>query len=302
MGLIKELRDDIVDSEKPLSGIMRKAKVLASMLKNEELKTWVDNELNGYSSQDDIPEYRQSTNESYGYFAGPFGSALKNFPIPTVNLPKKIQKIFEKTYHAQGIRGLESVLENDSPSFNVPWPADIIPFIQDKIYARYNCVSAWRVIGRSQIEQIIDTVRNKLLNFVIELMEKYPDIIEKEEAIADIPKDQITSVVTTNIFGSHNVIASGQYVNQTVIQDIRTNDIDSLLSYMKKVGVLEDDVAELKKAVESDGERKEKNRFGPKVIAWIGRMTQKVLEGIWKVGISAAPALLTKALEKYYGW
>ena len=302
MGLICDLRDDIVDSEKKLSAILRKTKVLASILRNEELKKWVEYELNGYPSADKVPDYRHSFTQSYGYFAGPLGSTLKNVPIPTVNLPEPIQKFAKKINHVEGVRGLESLLESDSPSFKIQWPADLLPLMQDKIYAGYNCIAAWRTIGRSQIEQILDTVRNKLLNFVLELKEKYPDIDDKEDVIANLPKEQISSVVNTYIFGSQNVVASGQNVAQTVVQNIQTNDIKSLLNYMKKIGIQDDDCDDLKNAVNADGARKDKGKFGPKVIAWISKMTSKVLEGIWNVAITAAPVLLTKALAKYYGW
>ncbi|MGB3479850.1 MAG: hypothetical protein WBB67_11900 [bacterium] len=296
------MRDDIINSEMKLSVILRKAKVLASILKNEELKRWVDYEINGYPSAKDVPDYRRSVTQSYGYFAGPFGSAIKNVPIPTVNLSESIREFAGNICHVEGIRGLESLLDDNSPSFSIQWPADILPLIQDEIYVGYNCISAWRVIGRSQIEQILDTVRNRLLNFILELEEKYPDIDEKEEAIANLPKDQVSSVVNTYVLGNQNVVASGQYANQTVIQNIVEKDLNSLLNYMKKIGVPGENIVELKNAIDADGMRDEKNKFGPKIMTWIGNMTTKILEGAWKVAISTAPSLLIKALSRYYGW
>lgn len=302
MGLLRELRDDIVDSNKKLSNVLRKAKILASILKNENLKKWVDSELNGYTSAKDVPDYRRGITQSYGYFVGIGGSVLKNAPIPTINLPKSIQKLAGEITFVEGVRGLESLLESDLPSFMYQWPADIIPLIQDKIYRGCNCISAWRAVGRGHIEQILDTVRNRLLNVVLELQEKYPDIGDSEAAIANIPQDQVSSVVNTYIYGSHNIVASGQNIDQTVMQEIIENDLDSLLSYMKKTGVSDEDIIELKEDIETDGARTEPHKFGPKVVIWIGKMVKKILEGTWKVAISTAPSLLTKALSKYYGW
>lgn len=48
MNLIQEIKSDIIDSKVSLSIALRRAKVLASILKNDKMKEWVNNELNGY--------------------------------------------------------------------------------------------------------------------------------------------------------------------------------------------------------------------------------------------------------------
>jgi len=78
MDLIQEIKSDIIDSNKSLSIALRKAKALASKLKNERLKEWVNNELNGYRQleHDDIPEYRKFQAHNVGDFFGSFQSCL----------------------------------------------------------------------------------------------------------------------------------------------------------------------------------------------------------------------------------
>lgn len=141
------------------------------------------------------------------------------------------------------------------------------------------CISAWKSISRSKVEQILDTVRNRLLNVVLELREKYPDINESNDALSMVPKEQVASIVNTYILGSHNVVASGIDLDQNVSQKIIKNDIDSLLKYMKEIGVPADDASQLKNAIEEDGPRTEQRKFGSKVADWVGKMTKKILEG-----------------------
>lgn len=305
MNLIQELQNDILDSKTSLSSILRKAKVLASTLKNKEFKNWVDNELNGYpESKEKIPDYRQGRAESYGHFSGPFGSALKNFPIPSLNLPGQIKKHANELLLVQGVRVFESLIEieGDSSDFHIPWPTDIVAIISDKVVQGYICISAWKSVSRGQVEQVLDTVRNRLLNFVLDLQERYPKISKSKDALLEVPEKQVASAVNTYIIGSHNVVTSGFGISQQVQQQIHSNDLDSLLRYMQEIGVQRDDAKELKKAIEEDGSRTEPGKFGSKVADWIGRMTKKILKGTWKVALSTTLTLITKALAYYYGW
>lgn len=304
MNLIQELQNDILDQKTSLSSILRKAKVLASILRNEDLKKWVDNELNGYQSnkKEEVPEYRQGRADSFGDFVGSFGRGLKNVPIPTLNLPEPFQNGASELHLVEGVRALESLIESDSSLFSIQWPADIVAIMSDKIYEGYVCISAWKSVSRGQVEQVLDTVRNRLLNFVLELKERYPEISKSEDAISEVPKEQVASVVNTYIVGSQNVVASGFGIDQNVHQQIRENDLDALLKYMEKIGVPADDIKELKKAIEEDGPRTEPGKFGSKVVDWVCKMTKKILEGTWKVAISSASTLITKALSCYYGW
>lgn len=114
MSIIQELQDDIVDSKTNLSSILRRAKVLAYDLKNEEFKKWVDNELNGYSNEKEIPDYRKTLAYNFGDFIDSFGRQVKNAPIPTLNLPEPIKKFADDLIFYNGVRALESLIEDNS--------------------------------------------------------------------------------------------------------------------------------------------------------------------------------------------
>jgi hypothetical protein len=302
MGLISDLQRDMLDPKTSLSTILRKAKVLASTLRNEELKKWVENELSGYGdNKEEVPDYRRGQPENLGDFVGGFGARMKNAPIPTLNLPNQIKEFASELYIVEGVRTLESHLESDSHNFFIPWPADLVALLSNQFYKGYVCLRAWKSFSRGKVEQVLDSVRNRLLNFILELQERYPEVAKSEEAISDIPREQVTPMVNTYIFGSHNVVASGINIEQTVHQ-MQTNDLDGLLKYMEKIGVGSSDVKELEKAIKEDGSRTEPGKFGSKVTDWVGKMTKKILEGVWNVSIQAGPTLLAEALFRYYGW
>jgi len=180
----------------------------------------------------------------------------------------------------------------------------MIAIISDKIYLGYNCVSAWKSLSRGQVEQVLETVRNRLLDFVIELQERHPEIGESEDTISKVPKEQVSSMVgSIVIHGNNNVVASGFDIDQEVHQQIGENDLDALLRYIEMIGFPADDAKELKKAIEEDGPRTEPGKFGSKVVDWMSKMTKKAIEGTCDVAaISSAKTLITKALFEYYGW
>ena len=77
MSLLKEIQDAAIDSKSDLSTVLRKSRVLAARLKNEDFTKWVQHELDGYPQVTDIPEYRACKCQSQGHFGGAFGSGLR---------------------------------------------------------------------------------------------------------------------------------------------------------------------------------------------------------------------------------
>jgi AbiTii len=62
--------------------LLRKCRVLASRLQNDELKQWVQSELDGYRDEMEVPEYRHIHCHAYGHFFGPYGHELTDLQIP----------------------------------------------------------------------------------------------------------------------------------------------------------------------------------------------------------------------------
>ena len=54
MSLLREIQDAAISSDVELSVLLRKCKVLAARLGNQDFKEWIDNELSGYKNVDDF--------------------------------------------------------------------------------------------------------------------------------------------------------------------------------------------------------------------------------------------------------
>ena len=188
-------------------------------------------------------------------------------------------------------------------SFKRYWPAELIARVAGDIYQDYNCISAWDVVSRSQIAQILETIRNRMLNFILELREMNPEIVDSEEAIAQIPLEKSSSVFHTHIYGNQNVVATGSDITQNVHQEISTHDIEALLRFMRdEIGVSSEDEEQLRRAIDEDVAEPAPNEYGPKVKGWILNMTSKALEGTLKAATGVATPMITKVLSRFYGW
>ena len=56
--VVLELQKEITKSDCDIVSALRRAHIVASKLGLKDFDQWIVNELNGYKSQDDIPEYR----------------------------------------------------------------------------------------------------------------------------------------------------------------------------------------------------------------------------------------------------
>lgn len=144
MAIIESLQSDILEPNTELSSILRKAKVLASELNNIEIKTWVDHELNGYQSKEELPEYRKFSAFNRGNFIS-YNYKIENIPISVMCIPDEtIRNGLQENNIYDGVKSIESIVKAGELNLKRRWPADLI-----KLYNLCQndiCVDAWKDI------------------------------------------------------------------------------------------------------------------------------------------------------------
>lgn len=305
MSLLKEIQADTVDANVDISVVLRKCKILAARLGNEEFKLWVEHELNGYTSKEDLPEYRILKTESRGNFLG-IGWKANDMPIAPSSIPEEYREIVTTAYFMDAISYYHSLTmdkEETSDVLSNPWPADLIRLVSSKIYQTMNCISAWKVIPRGTIAALLDTVRNRVLSFVLEIEVEAPDAGEAPPNIKPIADERVSQVFNTYIQGNvTSLVAGSQITTQTIEITVVQNDLDSLKQYLASLGIGEPDLEELDQAIQEDAQSGVKDNLGSKVKVWLGKMISKAGSSTWNVATSVAANLLIKALSKYYGF
>jgi hypothetical protein len=301
---VSALLDDIInlaiDGKQPLPDILRKCLLLGHELKNETLKTWANQELNGYSSIEPLPQYRIIPAEARGNFTGSFGAGARNWPIPSAGLKKEHRDFGEKVYLMQAVSAFQDVLSTDQDEIRFPWPNNLALVYQTHFFqGRYVLVSAWQEISKSAIVEMLDSIRNRTLNMALQLKDElgtsYTSLrkIESKETQASIQNIifQNTGGSTNVAFGEANLDASGQ--SQTVIAAGDRQALDRILS---NAGLEKSDLDSLTEAIKADGKKP-----GNKISEWVKEKGSKVLSGGINVGTKIGSEILTAWIKQHYG-
>jgi hypothetical protein len=301
MTLLQEIQGEAVDAKSDLATLLRKCRILAARLKNEEFKNWVQHELDGYPPNAPLPDYRKAQVQSYGHFMGPFGSGLRNAPIPLMSIPEEYREFVSTVEFHDGVSALQNLIsQNDPTSLGEEWPADLIAIVGSKIYQRMNLGQAWKAISASTVVAILDTVRNRVLNFVLKIESAAPKAGEGT-LTPSLTDEKVANVFNTYIMGNVGNVATGSsHVSQHATQTIAQGDWKSLAEYLKSLGVEEQQLTELEEAVREEPKASAQG-FGKRVASWIGKMITRSAEGAWAVTTTVASNLLSKALAQYYG-
>jgi hypothetical protein len=275
--------------------------LLAARLGSKDLRSWVDRELNGYREGDALPEYRVLNVGSFGDFLGAGGSQLKNSPIPPMTIPDEFREMVTVHRVKQPISALVELLSGEgTENFQVSWPADLTMIVGSKIVKNMTCFLAWKSVSRGSVAAVVDTVRTRILKFVIEVEASAPDAGEAQVNSQPLPQGHLTQIFNTNIWGAVGNLAAGSHdVVQGSQMEVHVGDLESLRGYLSRVGVAPEDVAALETSVRDDS--RSDRKLGPNVTGWLARMIQKAAQGTLKIGTEVAATVLTKAISKYLG-
>lgn len=213
MSLLREIQDAAIDSTVSLATLLRKCKVLAARLGSQEFKTWIENELSGYKETDNLPDYRVFRVHSKGHFSGPFKSELRDVNIPLSCIDKRLREDLSYTYLTQPIASLETLFneskDSGSGTLSEPWDPDVVAYVGEGIYEGMNCLQAWKVIPTSRIVAALDAVRNRILNFVLEIEAESPDAGEAPINSNPVPQEKVQHIFNTYITGNVQNVATG---------------------------------------------------------------------------------------------
>lgn len=301
MTLIRQIQDAAVSNDVPITELLRRCKILAARLGSTEFGAWVDNELNGYDDSNALPDYRRGEVESYGTLVGFGGRGAKNVPIPPSTVAPEYREKVRKTFMTMPISHYEDLVANKgSGTFKAPWPADLIRVTSGQVMENMNLIEAWQQIPRGMVIALIDSVRNRVLSFALEIERIDPSVGESKPGEHPVSPDRVQHVFQTIIYGNvGNVAAGGTDFTQTANVSIAKNDFTALAQELDRLGLPSPDIEELRGAVRDDA--KEEPGMGKRTRNWLGQMLAKAGSGALKVTITTASNVLPRLLAQYLG-
>lgn len=212
----------------------------------------------------------------------------------------KLSEIINVTFLSQSAESLESLLNNGNDSFEVSVSAKQQQVLMNLQQGMVKFPAVY-VISRGQLVGVLGFVRNRILNWALELGND--GILGTGYSFSAEEERKAMSNQNINIHNFQGMIGnvSGSTVTQNLNQFVSPGDFDSLANYLIKQGVDEAEVHELERAIAEDPRPSSKESFGSGVSAWIGKMISKAASGAWAISVAAAGALLGGALSGYYG-
>ena len=294
--IVIQLQEMASDSQNHLPDLLRKALLISSKLGLEDFKSWVFSELNGYRSEEEVPEYRiigsqlKVINPYHGY---------QPFIIEDGDLARIVSevKIFES------VESLQYLISKSNGKNKITFPfAPEQKVALMRMQGGFAQLEPTRVIGSNQVKSVLERVRTQLLDWSLQLEARgiLGDGISfsaEEKAIAGKSQSAISIQNFQGVLGD----VSGGNISQSMSMTVTPGKFDSLAEYFREQDVTEEDIKLLEKAITEDPEVNESGEFGPKISSWIGRMTSKAADGSWAVSVGAAGSLLATAIAKFYG-
>ncbi|WHQ68865.1 hypothetical protein [Methylorubrum extorquens] len=300
MHLLREIADLAVSSHEPLSNVLRKCVILNATLKNATLRNWLQLELNGYTSAEQLPDHRIIRTQAKGHFSGPFGAAINNATLPPIVLPEKLRHWATCARLTQPIAAYDAAVKaRGQDSLKIPWPQDLVVYVQGDFYEGYALAQAWQVLPISSIISLCDTVRNRVLEFALEIDET---LAGYGENVKSLPNEEVTKSVTTIIYGDNNFVSgSARDIINGANNSVSKGDWSSLEKVVAAVGFEQEDIQSLKNALEADKTASDGKEMGEQTASWMARAFGKVSKGGMKVGLDVAGGALTAAVTSYLG-
>lgn len=298
MSLLREIQDAATGEDISLAVVLRRCLVLAARLDHEPLKEWAKQELNGYEKPDSLPEYRRFATQARGTFVGPFGASRTNQPIPPLCIDPQHHKVLFDIEMQEGVASIESLVKDGEGQLSAPWPSDAVAYYQDKILETMSLVSAHKLVSRSALVGILDTIRSRLLEFALDIERENPDAGEAVPGTGrpPVPEGTVSHIFNTTILGGHNVVQAGPSNVIESVQSLGAGDWETLARAFADLGVSAEELAELRSALDADD-----NELGPETQSWMGRVTARALSGGMHMAGGVAAQVIGQGLAAYLG-
>jgi hypothetical protein len=179
----------------------------------------------------------------------------------------------------------EELLATEIPEgqrLGADWPPNTIAWVQHNwpIYSDGMVLQgAWRVITKPTVAGVLDTIRTRVLSFALDLEAEAPDAGETPAgAEPRVPPERVSKILYQTIFagGNQTVAIGGSGVIQAPTYVVLPGDRESLRAALAGLGLGDNDLAGLERAIAEDPPAAETGAIGPGTRQWIAEAASRV--------------------------
>jgi hypothetical protein len=276
---------------------LRQCILLGYELKNESLKTWANQELNGYRDPEAIPKYRIVSAGAIGIFRSGLAYPAETRHIPALMMEEAHRDSAEIVRLAEPISAYENHLKSDGHNLTYLWDSNLIAYYQTTFIRGYALVTASQQVSLGAIVGALDTIRTLVLNMALEIREEIgeSDADFKKVKANPVEAAKVNHIVINQIYGG-TVFMGGSGTQTINVQNIAVGNWQDLTNPLQAIGIPEAEVGELSSAILKDGKT-----MGQRVQSWIGRNAAKVFDHGLRVGTTVGTTILTEYIKRHFG-
>lgn len=190
-GIVLELQRDCLDQQVSVSTILRKAKVIASKLDLDDLRSWIDSELEGYKcSLEELPSHRKGKGQPK--FNNPY-----NGWCPIMTEDDWFGQMVRTVFMVQSVSEMEELIANNGSTLLMYYNPSVQSAMQEQLPMPMECALHF---SKTQVLSALDYVRNRTLDWTLELEKR--GIVGQGLTFGHSQKEE-AQMVTNHIYGSN---------------------------------------------------------------------------------------------------
>ena len=233
--MLADIINILADESSSLSSALLKTKVILYKIGSKELVDWVNYELNGYPSVDDLPEYRVIPCQVVGNVSNIRWQA-KSHPIPIGHLTEQEQDTLTRNRATQSIAVLEDILKRAKNTVSRPIPMEANSLLDLGLGNGFRVQNAWAETSVHDLRGIITQVRSRLLDFMLELRDNVGEIDPEGET--DTKSFDVRGAFQHSIFGANTTFGANATIlvgHHSAIGEARITDVRELAAGVQKL-------------------------------------------------------------------
>ena len=218
----KIVKDLIMDKINVLQA-MQSLDFIIEDLNDENIKKWVNSELKGYQSEDELPDYRKTIAMLKGNIQ--VGCHVYN----NVDIPIADQEIFEKITKIELREPISTIIqmakaENEVKEHSLSLSVNTV-MVNHYQQTNGDVIRAHRMLGVYTYNNIIAKIKDKLLEIFKLLENNYGNLDELYIDFSDESKREETEQSITNIIYNDNSIKIGNNnkIDKSIVGDENGN-------------------------------------------------------------------------------
>ncbi|MBB1293382.1 hypothetical protein [Pseudoalteromonas sp. SR41-4] len=290
--IILELQADAMNDNISIQSLLRKAFTIAIKLSIEDSRQWIEAEMNGYNSGNEVPMYRRIKGELQAI-------NIIRGPIPVQIDDNEMEDTLSVFHFRQSIAEIEGIISKHDKGFLIPFTGSQLSALQDLFQAKYPFRLSF---SATSLVPVVDNVRNTILQWALKLEQEGVTGEGLSFSNEEVKKAHMSrNINIKNFQGVLGDITDSELTQNLEMTISESNNFEELTKYLSKHNVPENDIAELKDAIESDGPISDTAQIGSNVSSWIGNMCSKAANGSWAISLATAANVLGTGISKFYG-